>query len=118
MAADCWLSLTRERVSSLIRSPIRILRCFPEHGRVLRVAGGSQVWGLVRTGFFVQHRPDYSNQAKKGKQWFLGMRAQIGMDDASGLVHRVECTASNVLDVTQAHKSSIRSGCSSGSSAT
>jgi IS5 family transposase len=44
------------------------------------------------------------HQAKKGEQWFFGMKAHIGVDDASGLVHHVECTAANVSDVTQAHK--------------
>ncbi|KAF1690201.1 IS5 family transposase, partial [Pseudoxanthomonas taiwanensis] len=37
-------------------------------------------------------------------QWFFGMKAHIGVDDASGLVHHVECTAANVADVTQVHK--------------
>ncbi len=32
------------------------------------------------------------------------MKAHIGVDDASGLVHHVECTAANVSDVTQTHK--------------
>ncbi len=44
------------------------------------------------------------NRAKKGNQWFFGMKAHIGVDDASGLVHHVECTAANVADVTQVHK--------------
>lgn len=44
------------------------------------------------------------HQAKKGNQWFFGMKAHIGVDDASGLVHHVECTAANVSDVTQAHR--------------
>jgi IS5 family transposase len=44
------------------------------------------------------------HQAKKGNPWFFGMKAHIGVDDASGLVHHVECTAANVSDVTQAHK--------------
>ncbi|MES8338525.1 IS5 family transposase, partial [Cutibacterium acnes] len=43
-------------------------------------------------------------QTKKGNQWFFGMKAHIGVDDASGLVHHVECTAANVADVTQVHK--------------
>src|SRR5690606_6091721 len=33
-----------------------------------------------------------------------GMKAHIGVDDESGLVHHVECTAANVADVTQVHK--------------
>jgi IS5 family transposase len=44
------------------------------------------------------------HQTKKGNQWFFGMKAHIGVDDASGLVHHVACTAANVSDVTQAHK--------------
>lgn len=38
---------------------------------------------------------------KKGNQWHVGMKAHIGMDDESGLVHHVECTAADVADVTQ-----------------
>ena len=32
------------------------------------------------------------------------MKAHIGVDEESGLVHHVECTAANVADVTQVHK--------------
>lgn len=32
------------------------------------------------------------------------MKARIGVDDATGLVHHVECAAANVSDVTPAHK--------------
>ena len=44
------------------------------------------------------------HQTKKGNQWHFGMKAHIGVDDESGLVHHVECTAANVADVTQMHK--------------
>jgi len=44
------------------------------------------------------------HQTRKGNQWYFGMKAHIGVDDASGLVHHVECTAANVADVTQVHK--------------
>jgi IS5 family transposase len=43
------------------------------------------------------------HQTKKGNQWHFGMKAHIGVDDESGLVHHVECTAANVVDVTQVH---------------
>jgi IS5 family transposase len=43
------------------------------------------------------------HQTKKGNQWYFGMKAHIGVDDESGLVHHVECTAANVADVTQVH---------------
>ena len=44
------------------------------------------------------------HQTRKGNQYFFGMKAHIGVDDASGLVHHVECTAANVADITQAYK--------------
>ena len=42
------------------------------------------------------------HQAKKGNQWHFGMKAHIGVDAQSGLVHTVIGTAANVSDVTQA----------------
>jgi IS5 family transposase len=43
------------------------------------------------------------HQTKKGNQWHFGMKAHIGVDADSGLVHTVIGTAANVHDVTQAH---------------
>lgn len=42
------------------------------------------------------------HQTKKGNQWHFGMKAHIGVDADSGLVHSVIGTAANVHDVTQA----------------
>ena len=50
-----------------------------------------------------QARDPEMHQAKKGKQWHFGMKAHIGVDVDSGLVHTVVGTAANVADVTQAH---------------
>ena len=44
------------------------------------------------------------HQAKKGNQWHHGMKAHIGVDAESGLVHSLVSTAANVNDVTQAGK--------------
>ncbi|KOR44626.1 transposase [Xanthomonas oryzae] len=44
------------------------------------------------------------HQTRKGNQWYFGMKAHIGVDEFSGLVHHVQCTAANVGDITQAHK--------------
>jgi transposase, IS5 family len=41
-------------------------------------------------------------QAKKGNQWHFDMKAHIGADAESGLVHTVVGTAANANDVTQA----------------
>lgn len=40
------------------------------------------------------------HQTRKGNQWYFGMKAHIGVDEFSGLVHHVKCTAANVSDVT------------------
>jgi len=49
-------------------------------------------------------RDPQMHQTKKGNQWYFGMKAHIGVDEESGLVHHVECTAANAGDVTQVHK--------------
>jgi transposase, IS5 family len=49
-------------------------------------------------------RDPQMHQTKKGNQWHFGMKAHIGVDEESGLVHHVECTAANVADVTCAHR--------------
>lgn len=41
------------------------------------------------------------HQTKKGNQYYFGMKAHIGVDVASGLVHHVHGTSANVADVTQ-----------------
>jgi IS5 family transposase len=43
------------------------------------------------------------HQSKKGKQWYFGMKAHIGVDAESGLVHTVRGTAGNINDVVQAN---------------
>ena len=43
------------------------------------------------------------HQAKKGNQWHFGMKAHIGVDAESGLVHTVRGTAANVNDVVEAN---------------
>lgn len=44
------------------------------------------------------------HQSKKGKNWHFGMKAHIGVDSKSGLVHTVLGTAGNVSDVSQTDK--------------
>jgi transposase, IS5 family len=41
------------------------------------------------------------HQAKKGNQWHFGMKAHIGVDVASGVVHTVKGTAANEADINQ-----------------
>jgi len=42
------------------------------------------------------------HQTKKGNAWHFGLKAHIGVDAQSGLVHSMVTTAANVNDVTQA----------------
>ena len=48
-----------------------------------------------------KQRDPEMHQTKKGNQWYFGMKAHIGADRASKLVHTVVVTAANVADVTQ-----------------
>ena len=43
------------------------------------------------------------HQSKKGHQWHFGMKAHIGVDADSGLIHSVIGIAANANDVTQGH---------------
>lgn len=51
-----------------------------------------------------KERDPEMHQTKKGNQWYFGMKAHIGVDAKSGLVHRVSGTAANVADVAQSHE--------------
>ena len=48
-----------------------------------------------------KQRDPEMHQTKKGNQWYFGMKAHIGADRDSKLVHTVVVTAANVADVTQ-----------------
>jgi IS5 family transposase len=50
-----------------------------------------------------KERDPQMHQTKKGNQWYFGMKAHIGVDAQSGLVHRVSGTAANVADIAQTH---------------
>ena len=48
-----------------------------------------------------RQRDTEMHQTKKGNQWYFGMKAHIGADRDSKLVHTVVVTAANVADVTK-----------------
>ena len=41
------------------------------------------------------------HQTKKGNQWYFGLKAHIGVDKDSGLVHTLVTTSANVSDISQ-----------------
>ena len=45
-----------------------------------------------------KRNPEMS-QTKKGNQWHFGMKAHIGVDAESGLIHTVECSTAKVADI-------------------
>ena len=47
-----------------------------------------------------QERDPEMHQTCKGKQWYFGMKAHVGVDSKSKLVHTVVATAANVADST------------------
>jgi len=48
-----------------------------------------------------RQRDPQMHQTRKGQQWYFGMKAHIGADRDSKLVHTVVVTAANVSDITQ-----------------
>ena len=51
-----------------------------------------------------KERDPEMHSAQKGNQWYFGMKAHIGVDEDSGIIHSVTATAANVHDITEAHK--------------
>jgi IS5 family transposase len=51
-----------------------------------------------------KERDPEMKSTKKGNQWHFGMKAHIGVDAKSGLVHTVETTAANVHDIEMTEK--------------
>ena len=50
-----------------------------------------------------RERDPEMHQTKKGNQWHFGMKAHIGVDSETGVVHSLSTTAANAHDVTEAH---------------
>lgn len=51
-----------------------------------------------------KERDPEMKSTKKGNNYFFGMKAHIGVDADTGLVHSLETTSANVHDITVAHK--------------
>ena len=49
-------------------------------------------------------RDPQMKQTKKGNEWHFGMKAHVGVDAGTGMVHSVSYTAANVHDINEAHK--------------
>jgi IS5 family transposase len=85
---------------------------FDEVGAMLEERGLLMRQGTIVDATIIAASPSTKNkqksrdpemcQTKKGNQWHFGMKAHIGVDVASGLVHTVVGTAANEADITRA----------------
>src|SRR4030081_1510993 len=86
---------------------------FDEVGAMLEERGLLMRQGTIVDATIIAAPPSTKNkdkardpemhQTKKGNQWHFGMKAHIGVDAQSGLVHSVSGTAANVADIAQTH---------------
>jgi IS5 family transposase len=84
---------------------------FDEVGALLRERGLLMRQGTIVDATIIAAPPSTKNreksrdpemhQTKKGNQWHFGMKAHIGVDVASGVVHTVVGTAANEADINQ-----------------
>jgi transposase, IS5 family len=84
---------------------------FAEVGAMLEERGLLMRQGTIVDATIIAAPPSTKNKAKsrdpemhqtkKGNQWYFGMKAHIGVDVASGLVHTVVGTAANEADIIQ-----------------
>src|SRR5437763_14827239 len=84
---------------------------FDEIGAMLEERGLLMRQGTIVDATIIAAPPSTKNkskardpemhQTKKGNQWHFGMKAHIGVDVASGVVHTVTGTAANEADITQ-----------------
>ena len=91
----------------------RTERLFAEVNALLAELGAFLREGTIADATIIAAPPSTKNKAKerdpemhqtkKGNAWHFGMKAHVGVDAGSGLVHTVVGTAANVADVAQAH---------------
>jgi IS5 family transposase len=84
---------------------------FDEVGAMLEERGLLMRQGTIVDATIIAASPSTKNksksrdpemhQTKKGNQWHFGMKAHIGVDVASGVVHTVTGTAANEADINQ-----------------
>jgi transposase, IS5 family len=73
--------------------------------RGLKVATGTIVDATIinapsSTKNAANERDPQMHQTRKGNQWYFGMKAHLGVDSKSKIIHAVVATAANVRDAT------------------
>lgn len=116
------IDLSRESVPDAT-TLLKFRRLLEEHGLTVKLFEGinadlAECGLLLREGTMVdatiiaappstknkdKARDPEMHQTKKGNEWHFGMKAHIGADADSGLVHSLHVTAANESDVAHAH---------------
>src|SRR5690606_14539896 len=85
----------------------RLFECVASHlqARGLRIGTGTIVDATIISAPSSTKNRDKSrdpemHQTKKGNQWFFGMKAHIGVDSRTKLIHTVVATPANTADST------------------
>jgi len=92
--------LERHRLTEALFEKIN--RCLAEEGLLLKsgtVVDATIIQAPSSTKNRDKSRDPDMHSTKKGNQWYFGMKAHIGADLQSGLVHSLKTTAANVADV-------------------
>jgi IS5 family transposase len=81
---------------NLTKALFEVVKCYLEERSLLMRGGTIMDAALIAASPSTKNRdgkrdPDMS-QSKKGNQWYFGMKAHIGVDARSGLVHTMKAT--------------------------
>src|SRR2546421_354079 len=76
---------------------------YPQPGKGRRITTGTIVDATIlhaptSTKNREQQRDPEMHQTKKGKQWYFGMKAHVGVDSKTKIIHTAVATAANVAD--------------------
>ena len=66
----------------------------------VRITTGTIVDAPTSTKNREQQRDPEMHQTKKGNQWYFGMKAHVGVDSKTKIIHTAVATAANVADST------------------
>jgi IS5 family transposase len=105
----CRHLLERHKLTEQILQTVNDLLC--SKGLMLRagtVVDATLIAAPSSTKNQSGQRDPKMHQSKKGNQWYFGMKAHIGVDAESGLVHTVRGTSGNLNDVGRGQRAAAR----------
>ena len=104
----CWVSATCWSEHDLTKGIFaEVNALLEERGILLRegtIVDATIIAAPPSTKNKARERDPEMHQTRKGKQWYFGLKAHVGVDAASGAVHTVTATAANVADIAETHR--------------